>query len=176
MAKTFKVDILSQSSLRQLQRDLERYRDSLQYKAELLAKTLADKGVDIAQVKIANLDAIFTGELISSIHRQYIGSFYGGAIFAVVADSEHAVFVEFGTGHRGKDKPYPHAFPTGISWDYATGKTVRQNPITGRYYWFYPGDDGKWHYTEGMPSRPFMHDTSIELLNLIVITAKDIFR
>lgn len=175
MAKKFKVDIFSQSSIKQLQRDLEKYNNSLEYKARLLAATLAEKGVEIARVRIADLDAIFTGELLSSIHTQYGGSFKGGAIFSIVSDSDHAMFVEFGTGQIGKESPYPYPLPNGVSWDYATGKTIRQNAVTGRYYWFYPGDDGQWHYTEGMPARPFMHDTSIELMNIIVKTAKEIF-
>lgn len=173
--KTFKCDILSQSSIKQLQKDLEKYRESLEYKAAKLAETLAERGVEIARVQIADLDAIFTGELIQSIHSEYVTSQKGGAIFAVVADSSHAAFVEFGTGSKGEDKPYPHPLPEGISWDYNVGKTIRQNPVTGTYYWFYPGKDGKWHYTEGMPSRPFMYNTTIELMQIVVDTAKTIF-
>ena len=61
------------------------------------------------------------------------------AIFAVVAGTDHALFCEFGTGQRGLDTPYPHPLPKGVSWDYATGKTIRKNAVTGRYYWFYQG-------------------------------------
>lgn len=172
--KTLKAD-LSISSIRNLKKELEKYRDSLNYKARLLAEKLSERGVEIARVQIADLDAIFTGELIQSLHSEYKGSVQYGAIFAVVADSSHAVFVEFGTGQRGEDKPYPYPLPEGVSWDYNVGKTIRQNPVTGRYFWFYPGQDGKWHYTEGMPSRPFLHNTSMELLREIPKIAKEIF-
>jgi len=176
MAKQIlKVNILSQSSIKRLQRDLEKYRDSLEYKARLLAETLAERGVEIARVQIADLDAIFTGELIQSIHSEYVTSQKGGAVFAVVADSSHAAFVEFGTGSKGEDKPYPHPLPEGVSWDYNVGKTIRQNPVSGTYYWFYPGEDGKWHYTEGMPSRPFLYNTTMELIQIVVKTAKEVF-
>lgn len=173
--KPLKAD-LSISSIRQLQKDLIRYQEYLTNKAAQLAKRLSELGVDIAQVQIANLDAIFTGELIASIHSEYKDSTKYGAIFAVVADSSHAVFVEFGTGQRGEDKPYPYPLPDGVSWDYNVGKTIRQNAVTGRYYWFYPGQDGKWHYTEGMPSRPFMYLTSMELIREVPKIAKDIFK
>lgn len=174
MTKNLKVDIMSISSIKQLERELKQYRDSLKHKAEILAKTLAEKGVNIAQVQVADIKAIFTGELISSIHTEYKGLTKAGAIFAIVADSEHAVFVEFGTGQKGKDTPYPHPLPDGVTWDYAVGETIRQS-AAGRYYWFYPGQDGKWHYTEGMPSRPFMYNTSMELYAMIAQTAKEIF-
>lgn len=172
--KTLKAD-LSVSSILQLQKELVRYQEYLTNKAAQLAKRLSELGVDIAQVQIADLDAIFTGELIESIHSEYKDSTKYGAIFAVVADSSHAVFVEFGTGQRGEDKPYPYPLPEGVSWDYNVGKTIRQNAVTGRYYWFYPGQDGKWHYTEGMPSRPFLYNTSMELIREVPKIAKEIF-
>ena len=69
MAKrVFKTD-LSVKGIEQLKKDLLNYKDNiLQHKVDLLSKTLADRGVDIAQTNVARLDAIFTGELINSIH------------------------------------------------------------------------------------------------------------
>lgn len=172
--KTFTAS-LSISSVRELQKKLERYQEDLTNKSAQLAKRLSEIGVDIAQVQIADLDAIFTGELIASIHSEYKDSMKYGAIFAVVADDESAVFVEFGTGQNGIDHPYPYPLPEGVSWDYATGKTIRKNAITGRYYWFYPREDGLWHYTEGMPARPFLYNTSLELQKKVVEIAKEVF-
>lgn len=173
--KTLKAD-LSVSSIRNLQKELEKYKDSLTYKARLFAERLSERGIEIARVQIADLDAIFTGELIQSLHSEYMGSTPYGAIFATVTDSEHAAFVCFGTGQRGEDKPYPYPLPNGVSWDYNVGKTIRQNPVTGRYFWFYPGQDGKWHYTEGMPARPFMYFTSMELIREVPKIAKEVFK
>lgn len=172
--RTFKTD-LSMQGIKNLQQELEKYRDSLPYKCRRLAEELSERGVEIARVEIADLDAIFTGELIQSLHSEYKDSSEYGAVFAVVTDSDHAAFVEFGTGQRGKDSPYPYPLPEGVSWDYATGKTIRQNAKTGAYYWFYPGQDGKWHYTEGMPARPFMYLTSMELIKEIPKIAKEVF-
>lgn len=170
MAKrVFKADCLSISSIKQLQRDLTKYRDSLEYKARLLAETLAERGVEIARVQIADLDAIFTGELIQSIHSEYVTSQKGGAIFAVVADSSHAIYVEMGTGRVGAEHPYPGHLPA----VYAQGKTIRQL-ADGRYGWFYQRD-GQWYFTEGMPSRPFMYNTTMELYQIVAETAKKIF-
>lgn len=170
MAKrVFNVDCLSVSSIRQLQKDLEKYRDSLEYKAALLAEKLAERGVEIARVQVSSLDAVFTGELLSSIHSEYKGSQKGGAIFAVVADSDHAIYVEMGTGIIGAQNPYSGKLPA----VYAQGKTIRQL-ADGRYGWFYP-KDGQWYFTEGMPSRPFMYQTSTELMQEVVKVAKEVF-
>lgn len=166
---------LNVSEIRQLQKDLMRYQEYLTNKAAQLAKRLSEIGVDIAQVQIADLDAIFTGELIASIHSEFKDSTKHGAIFAIVADSSHAIFVELGSGWRGQNTPYPYPLPEGISWDYNTGKTIRYNAKKGTYYWFYPEKDGLWHYTEGMPARPFMYLTSLELQKEVVKIAKEVF-
>ena len=171
--KVFKAD-LSISSIRQLQKDLMRYQGNLTNKTSQLAKRLSEIGVDIAQVQIADLDAIFTGELIASIHSEYKDSTKHGAIFAVVADDESAVFVEFGTGIVGQKSPYPYEFPEGVTWEYASGKTIRRL-ADGKYGWFYKDDNGDWWFTEGMPSRSFLYNTSLELQKEVVKIAKEVF-
>lgn len=165
---------LSQNSIQNVIKALQSYQDSLTYKCQLLAEKLAEKGVEIARVQIADLDAIFNQDLIKSIHSEYVGSVKGGSVWAVVADSEHAVFVEFGTGIIGKANPYKGTLPEGVDWQYASGKTIRQL-ADGRYGWFYKGKDGNWYFTEGMPSRPFMYNTANELKSIVASTAKEVF-
>lgn len=175
MAKrTFKTD-LSVKGIENLKKQLLNYKNNtLQQKIELLTQRLAEYGVDIAKVNVASLDAVFTGELINSISARYGGSTKGTAIFYVVADSDHAAFIEFGTGQLGMEGSYPYPFPDGVQWNYNTGKTIFEiSP--GQYGWFYQRD-GQWYFTQGMPSRPFMYETSMELQMRVVKTALEIFR
>ena len=166
---------VSLSGLNQFKRDLQKYKTNvLERKAELLARRLAEKGVDIAKSNITTLDAIFTGELLSSMRAENGGGAKGTAIFYVVADSRHAVFVEFGSGQLGLEGGYPYPFPEGVDWQYNTGKTIFEiSP--GQYGWFYQDANGNWYFTQGMPSRPFMYETSLELMQLVVKTAKEVF-
>lgn len=174
MKRVFKTD-LSRSGIADLRKQLVDYKNNvLQQKVDLLAKSLAEKGVAIAQTNIATYDAIFTGELISSIEARYGGSTKGSAVFYVVADSRHAVFVEFGTGQLGLEGSYPYPFPEGVEWNYNTGKTIFEIE-NGQYGWFYPAEDGTWRFTQGMPSRPFMYETAVELMTEIAKTAKEVF-
>ena len=174
MPKKITINALSKSSIENAIKQLRAYQNDLTYKCQLLAEKLAENGVEIARVQIADLDAIFTSELLSSIHSEYNGSTKGGGIWSVVAGTDHAMFVEFGTGIVGKQSPYPGELPDGVSWEYASGKTIRQL-ADGRYGWFYKDDDGQWWFTEGMPSRPFMYYTSIQLIEIVVKTAKEVF-
>ena len=68
----------------------------------------------------------------------------------LVASSDHADYVEFGTGIRGAESPHPK--PNGWSYD------VNEHGDDG---WVYKGKDGKFHWTAGTRSRPFMYETWI---------------
>lgn len=173
--KTISMNCLSQSSIQNAIKQLRDYQNSLTYKCQMVAQKLAEKGVEIARVQIADLDAVFTSELLSSIHSEYEGSTKSGGVWAVVAGTDHALMVEFGTGIVGKQSPYPGKLPDGVTWNYASGKTIRRL-ADGRYGWFYPGDDGNWYFTEGMPSRPFMYYTSLQLMKLVEKTVKEVFK
>lgn len=173
MAKKITIT-LSQKSIQDAISQIKAYQNELTYKCQLLAEKLSERGVEIARLQLADLDAIFTTELISSVHSEYKGNVKGGGIWAVVAGTDHAMFVEFGTGIVGKRSPYPWKLPDGIDWQYASGKTIRQLADC-RYGWFYQDDNGEWWFTEGMPSRPFMYYTAQELEKIVTETAKEVF-
>lgn len=175
MAKPININLFNSNSIKAAVKALKDYENSLEYKCRLLAETLAEKGVEIARVQIADLDAIFNQELLRSIHAEYVGNIKGGGIWAVVADDESAVFVEFGTlGSLGGKKEYPYPLPEGVQWNYGSGSNIIQL-TNGQYGWFYKGDDGKVYWCEGMDSRPFMYLTGLELEKDVVQTAKVVF-
>lgn len=175
MEKTININLFDQKSIQAAVKALRDYENSLEYKCRLLAETLAEKGVEIARVQIADLDAIFTSELLQSIHAEYVGSVKGGGVWAVVAGTDHAAFVEFGTlGSMGGKKEYPYPLPEGVQWNYGSGSHIMQLK-SGQYGWFYKGDDGKVYWCEGMDSRPFMYLTGIELEKDVVKAALEVF-
>jgi hypothetical protein len=175
MGKTININLFDPKSIQAAVKALRDYENSLEYKCRLLAETLAEKGVEIARVQIADLDAIFTSELLQSIHAEYVGSVKGGGVWSVVAGTDHALFVEFGTlGSIGGKKEYPYPLPEGVQWNYGSGSNIIQL-ANGQYGWFYKGDDGKVYWCEGMDSRPFMYLTGIELEKDVVKAALEVF-
>lgn len=97
MGKPIELNLFSDKSIQNAIKALRDYENSLTYKCRLLAERLAEKGVEVARIEVTSLDAIFTGDLMRSIHTEHIGNIKGGGIWAVVADDKSAVFVEFGT-------------------------------------------------------------------------------
>lgn len=171
--KVLKANIFSPSSIQELQKQLREYQDSLNKKCEIFTEELAKRGAEIAKARVTTFDAIFTGELLNSIHTRKCNGDKNTVIFFIVADSKHSAYVEFGTGQLGLKESYQYPFPEGVEWNYNTGKTIFEI-APGKYGWFYPRD-GKWYFTQGMPSRPFMYETSMELMQEIPQIAKKVF-
>ena len=125
-----------------------------------LIQKLADEGVKEAKAQVAAMDAVDTGELERSIYGYYDPE---SRIGYVIAGAAHAFYVEYGTGPVGEDNPHPEAAEAG--WDYNIGPTIHQNEQHPEWGvgWWYPGDDGKPHWTQGQPARPFMYNTMVWL-------------
>ena len=168
---------------------LDYKKNVLQQKLSVFVERLALEGVKIAKSNITTVDAIFTGELLNSIKAESGVLTEDTAIFYVVADSEHAAFVEFGTGQMGLEAPYPYPFPEGVEWNYNIGDKIQQakediyvkdysEPYikAGDYFWVYIGQDGKLHISKGMPARPFMYPTGLDLRKDMPKIAKEVFK
>ena len=174
MAKKVLQAELSVKGINELKKQLNAYKvNFLQRKLEELTRRLSERGVEIAKTNIATLDAVFTGELMESVFSKKENANSGNAVFFVVAESNHAAFVEFGTGQLGMEGGYPYPFPSGVQWNYNTGSTIFEF-APGQYGWFYERD-GNWYFTQGMPSRPFMYETAMELANEVHRIAKEVF-
>lgn len=165
MAKKILKADLSVSSIRNLQKQLRDYQKDLTRKCKEFARRLAEKGVEIAKMKITDYDAIYTGELLASINSEQGAVVQNGAQWIIYTNCPWAKFVEFGTGIVGEHSPHPNTSIVG--WKYDINKH-------GEKGWFY-FRDGEWHWTKGMPSRPFMFETAMELRQEIVKVAKEVF-
>lgn len=164
--KTITISSLSVSEMRKAQKELQDYQKDLTKKCEEFVRRLAEKGVEIAKMKIADYDAIYTGELLASINSEQGAVIQNGAQWIVYTNCPWAKFVEFGTGIVGERSPHPNTSIVGWKYD------VNEHGEKG---WFY-FRDGEWHWTKGMPSRPFMFETAMELRQEIVKVAKEVFR
>lgn len=158
---------LSAKGFRDLAKKVREYRKSLPDKCEEFAYRMAEEGVAIAQLKILSFDAVMTGELLNSMNLEPGDIVSNGASYYIYTDCDWAAFVEFGTGVAGKSNPHPD---TGLAnWKYDTNN----HGEAGGWYF----NDGEWHWTKGMPSRPFMYETGQELRDMSVIMniAREVF-
>lgn len=84
-----------------------------------------------------------------------------------------AAYSEFGTGTRGGIHPHPKKNEYGLN-PYNSGPTIRPamkeiktddgNIAPGTLYWTYKGDDGKIHYTQGIPAQKEVYNAGQTVL------------
>lgn len=163
--KTITISSLSVSEIRKAQKALQDYQKDLTKKCEEFVRKLAEKGVEIAKIKITDYDAIYTGELLASINSEQGAVIQNGATWIIYTNCPWAKFVEFGTGVVGEHSPHPNISIVGWKYD------VNEHGEKG---WFY-FRDGEWHWTKGMPSRPFFYETAMDLRKEVVKTAREVF-
>lgn len=153
---------LDAKSIEKAIREVEKYREDLKVACQELIARLTDEGTQIAKMQVVSLGAFDTGELESSIMGYYSPNLRAGVI---KTDAWHALFVEYGTGVVGKSSQHP--MPNG--WEYDVNNH-------GEKGWVYHSDrDGRFHWTKGMPSRPYMYNTMRELERRLKDIASEVF-
>ena len=153
-------------------KELQAYKKEVENKARLLVQRLTDYGADIARIKIVDMGAVYSGELLSGVDGYFSPLLNAGY---VKVTSDHVAFVEFGTGVVGQQSPHTNGeYLSKAAWVYATGQKIFTTK-DGKVGWIYPTDDGGFRFTEGMKSRPFMYQTALELQRVFPQMAKEVF-
>ena len=150
MAKKVIKFSLDEKEINRAIREVAKFRKVFLEKCNRLIEALTDEGVEIAKLKVAELDAVYTGELMNSIDGYYSPTYNVGII---KAGAYYAAYVEFGTGVVGSQSPHPN--PNGWQYD------VNAHGDEGWVY--YDDESGKFRWTKGFKSRPFMYNTARQL-------------
>lgn len=147
---------LNEKSVDRAIKKIEQYRADLNKKADELVQRLADEGYTIILNKIFEFDAIETGAMLNTLKLDKHNC------YAVLIVGDCAMYVEFGTGPVGMSNPYPG---DSHGWKYNVGKNIKEYSFNGAKIegWFYPDGSGGYRFTRGMPSRPFMYESALEL-------------
>lgn len=170
--KNIQVNILDPKSIDKAIKELNKYKKEVENKTVTLVQRLTDLGANLVRVKIVEMGAYATGELLSGVDGYFSPTLNAGFIRVT---SDHVAFVEFGTGVVGQQNPHKSGeYLSLASWGYATGGKIFTTK-DGRVGWIYPTDEGGFRFTEGMPSRPFMYETALELERQYMQIAKEVF-
>lgn len=148
------------------------YRDNLSELSREIVQQMIAEGEIIARSEVISLGAVYTGALANSIDHFYDENTHTGFIRC---NADYGIFVEFGTGVVGKGNPYPGAAMAAVGYRYGGGTTYVQT-ADGRVGWYFPADDGKWYFTEGQPSRPFMYNTAQLMKKQVIPAARRVFQ
>ena len=172
MKTTVTVNLNEAGSIGKATKRLYAYKRRVQKKTSLLVQKLVDLGADVVRIKIVDMGAYYSGELLSGVQGYFSPTLNAGF---VKVTSDHVAFVEFGTGVVGQNSPHTNGeYLSKASWSYASGTRIFTTK-DGRVGWIYPTDDGGFRFTEGMKSRPFMYETALELERSFSRLAMEVF-
>lgn len=164
-----KVNILDTSSIDDAIAKIEEYKESLKEKSRKLVERLVEIGTETAKEYLTEMGAVDTGLTLDSITGEVTEDGRG----IIRCASPYGAFIEFGTGTRGKNAPYPGGaeIMQGVTpyTGYNSGPHIIKLP-DGRVGWFYGAT-----FTEGMESRPFMWATAQHLEEIVLDVAKEVF-
>lgn len=142
--------------------DVKKFKAEFLEKCNRLVEALTEEGAEIARVKVVELDAVYTGELKNSIEGYYSPTTNVGII---KAGAYYAAYVEFGTGVVGSQSPHPNP----QSWQYDVNAHGDQGWV------YYDDERGKFRWTKGFKSRPFMYNTARQLEKECKKIAEEVF-
>ena len=152
--------------------DIRAYEKEVKQKSMMLVQRLLDYGTNIARIKIVELGAVDTGDLLSGVSGYFSPLLNAGFVRVT---SDHAAFVEFGTGVSLDNTLHPNAeYLARAAWAYGSGSKIFTTK-DGKIGWIYPTDDGGFKFTEGQSSRPFMYETALELQRVFPNLVKAVF-
>lgn len=172
---------LTADSVEKAIREVKQYKKRLLANADELSRKLAEDGAKLASAKVREVATYGNlNDIAASIHPQKKSSGH----WIVIADNFKAPYVELGTGVQGSNSQHPKSAEMG--WAYMTGDFTWYN---GKFGWWYPTtpddpnttltqtENGDWvAFTSGMPARPFMHETAMQLKETVYSTALEVFK
>lgn len=200
MGKNYTVNVFSTKSIRQLKKELIKYRDSLEGKCMTFIKRLLDEGISAAQQNatgesgtfgthkmykyvsftaepVETSDGVVYGVMVGS-GQDIKGTWYendGSGHYTQVSDTINALLaLEFGTAAQFID---PSSVFTKSDISVSRGKNGHQNDM-GWYIITGLDDKGKpneWKFATSIkPSQP-MYKASLAIMEKIVTVAKEVF-
>lgn len=161
-----RIDVrLSASSIDAAIRELESYRSSFEGRLDELCRRLAQLGMEVA---VRNIP-VYTGDLKSSVRVEHKGP----RSWAVVSDSDHAAFVEFGTGVVGEGT-YKGELPE--EWGYDERRTPSAHSKADPTVWYYFDPvAGEVRHTRGQAGKGYMLAASQEMRRQAAAIAREVF-
>lgn len=170
MAKRIIKGNLSTSSIQNMIKQVEQYRDSIVSKNELFVRRLAEIGIPVIDQRILAAQ----GDSDKS-HNTYIrlNSFGSYSQAVLVAEGKDLLFIEFGAGihYNGAAGSSPH--PKGQEYGYTIGSYGKGKGAND--FWFYTADTGESVMSHGTEATMPVYSASVEIIQNIRRIAKEVF-
>lgn len=177
--KMFKADCLSMSSIKQLQKELQVYQDSINQKLEEVVREVAQLGLEVAEKEIAKASFTYDSEGVESgsdtEHSSQIKvtSLRGYAHADLIVEGRELLFIEFGSGvyYNGPVGSSPH--PKGQEFGFLIGSYGKGHGA--QKVWGYYADSGELVLTHGTRATMPMYNAFLKMYEEAPKIVKKVF-
>lgn len=169
MAKTIKMN-LSEGSIQNAVKELERYKQSLISKNDLFVQRLSEVGIPVIDANIAAAQ----GDSDKS-HNTYIklNSFGSYSRAVLVVEGRDLLMIEFGAGIHYNTPAGTSPHPKGQELGYTIGSYGKGHGAED--YWYYQAESGETVRSYGTESTMPVYKASVEIRQKIREIAKEVF-
>ena len=165
MAKTIRINGISEATIEAASRELHRYAEWMERKEAELVTKLAERGKAVASVKFAS--AKYDGTNDVSVRVDSTGS-----VAVIYAEGQAVAFIEFGSGAK-EGYGHPQADQHGLG----PGTWSMSEELGGKGHW---DDPNGWYYkhgekSHGNPPAMAMYDAVQAMTAEITTIAREVF-
>lgn len=168
---------LSVKGINKMRKELQKYKQSFQYKCKRYIERLLEEGVKVAQVKVNESPLGRYVSLSTDISEEKMGC--KGILIAtgeVKYSDEYAPFstilaIEFGAGISYNSKENPNASELG----FGVGTFPEQIHAFEDGWYFWNEDLQKWVYTKGVKATMPMYEAQQKIVEVAKDIAKEVF-
>lgn len=153
-------------------KELQQYKNSLDFRCALFVEELGKIGVKTAQ-EIFHTDGEGDSPRTVSVTFELTDTRNNKCVGQIVATGEGVLFWEFGAGiYYNNGNAHPKAAELGMG----VGTYPNQRHAINPGYWWYTDDAGKAHFSRGTEATMPMYKASLEMIDKIKDVAKEVFR
>ena len=185
--KTYRVDVLSISSVENLKRQLEEYKNELPKKVNQLVSRLADVGISVGMANTGTLDDLGNVSSLVSFTKQVNQEKYGATAIMIMDDIMPVISTWWTSNGLKSVEVSPSLMYEYGSGNYAKDLNAIKNPQGGKGTfpgqthakdpdgWWWVDETGKRHESKGItPTHPMYYATQ-EMYEQVVNIAREVF-
>lgn len=177
--KKFKVDILSQSSIAELQHQLQKYQNDISRKCEEIVRRLADVARPIIEREIAAAEITYdekniqSGADTSHITDVKVTSLMDYSKAEISVSGREIFFIEFGSGVYHNTPPGTSPHPQGKEFGFVIGSYGKGHGV--QKVWGYYAESGELILTHGVKATMPMYKAAMEVWQQAARITKEVF-
>lgn len=168
-------DIAKKNSVRNLIKELERYRDGLETKCEIFVSRLAEVGIKAINASLGGISPFYKGHTSAVLDGVYKDGDSYKAVIRMFGDQ--ALFIEFGSGVTFNTQKGGSLHPKGKELGMTIGSyNPNSDNATNPWGWYYTDEYGQSQHTYGTPTFAPMYQSYLQMRAEIVRIAKEVFK